>query len=116
MVLSGAPWALLQLPHAGRPVQLRVPDGHNTIIFVRKGAIAVGPEGTEQEVGAQGVALMNREGTAVRLVAKAAETQVLLLGGQPIDEPIEAQGPFVMNTRAEIVQANSDFRAGKMGR
>jgi len=40
---------------------------------------------------------------------------VLLLGGQPIREPIVSYGPFVMNSKAEIVEAMDDFQAGKMG-
>jgi len=107
----------VSLPVAEKPVLLRVPEGHNAIIFVRKGSIALGPsEAEQQHVGAQGVALLQREGTAIRLLAKQPDTQVILLGGQPLDEPIEAQGPFVMNTRQEIMQANADYRSGKMGR
>ena len=39
----------------------------------------------------------------------------MVLGGEPIDEPIAARGPFVMNTQEEIMQANMDFMSGKMG-
>ena len=106
----------LHLPVEGRTVLLHVPEGHNTIIFVRKGMIALGGAADEQTVGPQGVALLTREGTAIRLTAKQPETQVLLLGGKPLDEPIATEGPFVMNSRSEIMQARMDYQNGKMGR
>jgi redox-sensitive bicupin YhaK (pirin superfamily) len=78
--------------------------------------IALGGAADEQTVGPQGVALLTREGTAIRLTAKQPETTVLLLGGMPLEEPIAAEGPFVMNSRSEIMQARMDYQNGKMGR
>ena len=85
----------------------------DTIVFVRRGAITVGEEA--KPVNPQGVALMHLGGDVLRLSATEADTEVLLLAGEPIDEPIAARGPFVMNTHEEIMQANKDFMNGRMG-
>jgi len=100
----------------GAVVELPVPAGYNSMVFVRRGAVSVGRAGAELHAGAQDVALLEQQGEMIRLRAEAPDTQLLILGGEPIDEPIAAQGPFVMNTQEEIVQANQDFRSGKMGR
>ena len=86
-------------------------ESNNVIIFVRAGAITV----QGQPCGPQDVAIMKPEGHRVVIVAKEPNTKVLLLAGKPLNEPISAQGPFVMNTRAEIQQANADFRSGNFG-
>lgn len=106
----------ISLRAASRPVMLSLPEAHTAIIFVRRGAVQVGAEGAEQRVGPQGVALLDGAGVDLRLVASEADTQLLLLGGLPLDEPIAASGPFVMNTHDEIVQANRDFQQGRMGK
>merc|ERR1711871_105430 len=87
-------------------------EANNVIIFVRQGSITVQGE----PCGPQGVALMKRDGHRVVIVAKEPNTQVLLLAGAPLNEPISAQGPFVMNSAQEIRQANVDFRSGNFGR
>jgi len=57
-------------------------------------------------------------GDTVELAAAAGntgDTQVLLLGGVPLDEPVVQHGPFVMNTEAEIIAAIRDYQSGRMG-
>jgi len=87
-------------------------EGHNTMVFARRGHVVVGDE----NVGPQGVALMDKGGDKIRVAAKSGDASVLILSGEPIDEPIAAQGPFVMNTREELRQAMVDFQSGRMGR
>jgi redox-sensitive bicupin YhaK (pirin superfamily) len=61
------------------------------------------------------VGLFDRPGTSVS-IESVQDTTALLLSGEPIDEPIVGQGPFVMNTPQEIRQAIADYQSGKMGR
>ncbi len=65
--------------------------------------------------GSAQVAPLSASGETVLLEAKA-QSLVLVLSGEPINEPVASYGPFVMNTEAELRQAVEDYRAGKMGR
>lgn len=98
------------------PYEVQLPEGHNCIVFVRRGRAMVGAVGQEKPIEAQGVALMHREGSVLRVLATELGTQLLVLGGEPINEPIAASGPFVMNTQQELQQANADYRAGRLGK
>jgi quercetin 2,3-dioxygenase len=90
---------------------LEVPDGYTTALVVLKGAVRV--NGSE-EIEVAEVGLFDRAGNSICIDCPKDAT-VLLLSGEPIDEPIVGQGPFVMNSSQEIRQAIVDYQSGKMG-
>jgi hypothetical protein len=55
-----------------------------------------------------------RDGSQVTVEAQE-ESRLLVMSGEPIEEPIARYGPFVMNTREELIQAAQDYQTGKMG-
>lgn len=95
---------------AGSTVVLDVTEGYTTMLFVRQGKLALG----STVVGVADLAIMERDGTRITLVAEE-EVSLLLMGGEPINEPIVASGPFVMNTEQEIRIAMMDYQSGRMG-
>jgi redox-sensitive bicupin YhaK (pirin superfamily) len=97
---------------AGERFELPLPEGHNAAVVLRKGDVLL--NGIEQLSGEALIAGLSEEGDAVTLEAKA-DTQLLILSGEPIAEPVASYGPFVMNTREELAQAVEDYRAGRMG-
>ncbi|KAK3267818.1 hypothetical protein CYMTET_23648 [Cymbomonas tetramitiformis] len=86
---------------------------NNIIVFVREGNVEV--EG--QTLSPQDVAITNTGGLLLNLKAVGdVGCKVLILGGEPLNEPIAARGPFVMNTQNELAQAMDDFHSGKLGK
>lgn len=96
---------------AGHRMELDLPEGFNSSLFVLHGQVVVNGAQTVEEVR---IGLLGQRGERVVLEATQDAT-VLVLSGQPIAEPIARYGPFVMNTRDEIIQAVQDYQAGKMG-
>jgi redox-sensitive bicupin YhaK (pirin superfamily) len=92
-------------------LELRLPAGHTTALLVLQGEVQVNGS---HPVKAAELAMVAREGERVSLEART-EATVLVLSGEPIDEPVVGYGPFVMNTEAEIRQAIRDFEMGRMG-
>ena len=90
---------------------LALPDGHTGIIVVLSGHVTVNGD---QLAGAAEALLLDTEGDGVTLKADA-DSVILVLSGEPIDEPIAGYGPFVMNTEDEIRQAITDFNSGRFG-
>ena len=96
---------------AGHQIDVALPEGFNSSLFVLRGQVVVNGA---QHVSEVELALLGQRGERVTLEAKQ-DTTLLVLSGQPIDEPVARYGPFVMNTRDEIIQAVHDYQAGKMG-
>ncbi len=95
--------------------QVTVPwrSDFNALAYVLSGS---GSVGTERHPIALGQLAVFGDGDTVTVTAGPdAALDVLLLGGQPLREPVAAYGPFVMNTRAELAQAFDDFQAGRLG-
>jgi quercetin 2,3-dioxygenase len=97
---------------AGDAVKLSLPDGHNAAVILLQGDVTV--NGSQALRGAAQIATLSADGESITLEPKADST-LLVLSGEPIDEPVASYGPFVMNTQEELVQAFADYKAGHMG-
>ena len=96
---------------AGTSVSLKLPDGHNASLLVLQGGASVNGG---QAAGEAQLIVCTRNGSQITVVAHE-DSRILVMAGEPIEEPITRYGPFVMNTRAELMQAAEDYQAGKMG-
>jgi redox-sensitive bicupin YhaK (pirin superfamily) len=84
---------------------------HNAFVFVYRGSVKVISQHQETTVSLHRMAILQNEGNGVEILGTPG-SKVLLIAGQPLNEPIAQYGPFVMNTREELMQAVDDFRAG----
>lgn len=95
---------------SGVVCNLSFPKHYNTALLVIEGSIMVNGD----EVLVDNLALLANDGEDFSITA-SEDSVVLVLGGEPINEPIAARGPFVMNNTEEIIQAYYDFNQGKFG-
>ena len=91
-----------------------LPATHNAFLYVYRGEVAVHSDEGVQPVARQRMAILRNEGEALRL-SGSANARCIVVAGKPLREPIAQYGPFVMNTREELMQAVEDYRAGRMG-
>lgn len=96
----------------GARFEEKVPAGFTVMAYVLSGEVRAGSDGRPVREGH--LAIFGSDGEAVALEAAAA-SEVLLIGGMPLREPVARYGPFVMSTQQELLQAFEDYRAGKMG-
>lgn len=96
---------------AGSETTLELPDGHNTAVALLQGRAKV--QDSEDLTDAH-IAVLDRPGTSVHITAPE-NSRLLILSGEPINEPVVSHGPFVMNTPTEINQAIRDYQSGTMG-
>lgn len=96
---------------AGGYTRLDPPPGWTTAVVVLEGSVRVN---SSDPVTDASMVLLSRSGSGVELYAETPSL-VLLLSGAPISDPIVGHGPFVMNSKAEILQAFDDFEKGRFG-
>lgn len=95
----------------GARVNLPVPEGYTTLVAVLNGSVQINETDILRDAE---LASLDREGQEVVLESNN-DARLLVLSGEPIDEPVVGYGPFVMNTEGEIKQAMLDFQSGKFG-
>lgn len=97
--------------NAGAHLTLPAIDGWTTVVVVLKGEVRLN---AGDAIGPAQFAMFERHGQSIEVDA-IGDATLLLLGGEPIDEPLVGHGPFVMNSAAEIAQAMADFNTGRFG-
>ena len=97
--------------NANKMLNLTVPEGYSFVIVVLRGDLKINGE---QQAHDKQLVVLSQQGQQVVIQAER-DSKLLVLSGQPLNEPIVGYGPFVMNTQAEINQAILDFNRGKFG-
>jgi hypothetical protein len=103
---------------AGARLDLPWPVEYNALAYVLSGSATVGVEGRPLQAGqlaVLGAGDFVSVGASERQDSRTPTVELLVLGGLPIREPVAWGGPFVMNTKAEVLQAFEDFQRGRMG-
>ncbi len=102
----------LHFPPGGAVFEQTLAPGHNAFSYTYRGLVRVG----ETDVALHRMAILENRGDGVRLQGLPGDTpaRALLIAGRPLNEPIAQYGPFVMNTREELMTAVEDFQSGRL--
>jgi redox-sensitive bicupin YhaK (pirin superfamily) len=92
---------------AGQSFEQSVDQTDNAFLFVIEGELAIGNKGAK--LGRRTLGILS-EGDVIQLAAPDTDARFLLVSGQPLNEPVARGGPFVMNTKEEVLQAFDDYR------
>lgn len=95
---------------AGQRSQIEIPAGFASSIYTLKGTVAL----DGYEVTARHLIWLSEEDGAVEITA-SEDSEFVVLSGEPIHEPVASYGPFVMNSKIDLIHALEEYRAGKMG-
>ncbi|WP_293760139.1 pirin family protein [uncultured Aquitalea sp.] len=97
---------------AGGTEEVTIPAGYNAFIYVYAGEVSVG-ERAQTVTQRQMAVLANLPSANGVRISASGEARLLVIAGQPLNEPIAQWGPFVMNSREELEQAFDDYRSGR---
>ncbi|MDO4696259.1 MAG: pirin family protein [Neisseria sp.] len=97
---------------AGGSLEIDIPAEHNLLLVALRGRLKINGSHTAEATELVG---FEQEAGKVLLETESEAVKLVLLSGVPIDEPIAAYGPFVMNTQEEIIEKIHEFKAGKFG-
>jgi redox-sensitive bicupin YhaK (pirin superfamily) len=96
--------------NAALATAIKIPKGFSTSLFITKGELIT----DGYTVPEQHLVWFNEENDTIEISA-SHNSEFLLMAGEPINEPLSSYGPFVMNTKTELIEAIQDYEAGKMG-
>jgi redox-sensitive bicupin YhaK (pirin superfamily) len=106
----------VHFPDSGGDFFQALPAQHNAFVYVYRGEVSVvDSAGNTSAVPLHRMAILDNQGDGLHLRAAPGHTRALVLAAQPLNEPIAQYGPFVMNTRQELMTAVEDFQNGRMG-
>lgn len=97
---------------AGAGWEYALPEGHNAFVYVYEGGVQIGDGEDARALDTQELAVLSG-GNVLKLFDAKQDSRLIVIAGRPLREPVARYGPFVMNTKQEVMQAFVDFQEGK---